>query len=355
MICIDGYALSFQTATGIHRNTFEMLKELDNIVEPNTLEVVVPNDLNLGFEFKNIVVTKLKAMKMRRLRPIVFNNVTFKKYVKKNKRVSMDLLLSFPSFGCDIIMVYDTIPELFPCNFITWKNKLWKHMFLKRQKKSIKKASLILTDSNSAKSDIEKFYPSSKGKIEVVYCGWQHMLNVKEDESIIQRLSLEKGNYFFSLGSRFVHKNVKWVVSAAKQNPNEKFVVSGRKTKNDDGGEDVANIVYTGYLSDEEIKALMHYCKAFIQPSMYEGFGLPPIEAMSVGARCIVSNVASLPEIYGNSVWYIDPLKYEPIDLKSIMSTKIEDNQKVLDRFSWKESAKKLYSLLKTFQERKEK
>ena len=107
------------------------------------------------------------------------------------------------------------------------------------------------------------------------------------------------------------------------------------------------NMVFTGSLSDGEIKALMHYCKAFIQPSFYEGFGIPPMEAMSVGADCIVSNAGSLPEVYKDSVWYIDPYNYVDIDLDSIMSKTKGDNQLVLKEYSWEKSAKELIKVLR--------
>ena len=91
----------------------------------------------------------------------------------------------------------------------------------------------------------------------------------------------------------------------------------------------------------------MKKCKAFIHPSLYEGFGLPPLEAMSVGARCIVSNVSSLPEIYGRSVWYIDPYNYNEINLGKIMMEEIEDNTVVLNKYSWNKSAELFYKTIK--------
>lgn len=349
MISIDGYALTNKAATGIHRNTIEILKELDKIIDKNIVEIVLPLDFDFDIKFNNIGIKKLKVIKKNKnkhLRAFIFNNITYKKYVKKNKNVSCDMLLTFPTFGCDLIMVYDTIPELFPSHYVGLKTKIWYKDFLKKQRKSIKKAKLILTDSYSAKSDIERFYPISKGKIEVIYCGWQHINNIKEDASILKRLNLKEKKYFFTLGSRLIHKNVKWVVSAAEQNKDKTFVVTGNISKVKDGGEALPNIIYTGYLSDSEIKALMHYCEAFIQPSMYEGFGLPPMEAMSVGAKCIVSTGGSLPEIYKNSVWYIDPLKYDGINIKEIMSKQIESNDLVLNSFSWAKSAQKLKDIL---------
>ena len=100
------------------------------------------------------------------------------------------------------------------------------------------------------------------------------------------------------------HINYAWVIKAAIKNPQYYFVVTGTdaysseienlKEKNPD------NLIYTGYISDGEIKALYQKCKALIQPSLYEGFGIPPLEALCVGGKAIVSNVSSLPEIYGD-------------------------------------------------------
>ena len=71
------------------------------------------------------------------------------------------------------------------------------------------------------------------------------------------------------------------------------------------------NVILLGYVSDEEVKALMQKCKAFVFPSYYEGFGIPPLEALSAGARIIIARSASLPEIYGNAALYIDAYNTE--------------------------------------------
>ena len=349
MFVINGYNLTNQNITGIHRNTIELLKALDKIAEKNEVSLIVTDDCKIDFNFQNIKVVQIKATHNPLLlkgRSFIWNNFKFHRYVKKHKAISIDMLLNFPLMSHDVITVYDCILENFP-NYSTDKNVIkWRTKFLKKEKRAINKAKIILTDSYSAKSDIEKNYPKSKNKIVVIYCGWQHFNNIVEDDSILDKYNLKKGNYFFSLGSKLVHKNAKWIVEAAKQNPNEFFVLTGLETVVDDGREHLPNVIYTGYLTDGEIKALMHNCKAFIQPSLYEGFGLPPIEAMSVGAKCIVSNVTSLPEIYGDSVWYIDPYKYDDIDLEKIMSKKVKSNEDVLNKFSWDKSATQLKQIL---------
>ena len=79
------------------------------------------------------------------------------------------------------------------------------------------------------------------------------------------------------------------------------------------------NVIYLGFVSDEEMKTLMANCKAFIHPALYEGFGITPMEAMSVGAELIISNAACLPEIYGKSAHYIDPHNSD-VDLDKLLS-----------------------------------
>jgi len=175
------------------------------------------------------------------------------------------------------------------------------------------------------------------------------MRRVKQDDSIISRLGLEERRFFFSLGSHFSYKNFRWVESAAKQNPQYRFVVTGADIHMSNMGEEKVpdNVSFTGYLCDEEVKGLMAHCRAFLHPSLEEGFGIPPMEAMSVGAKCIISNAASLPEIYGDSVWYIDPNNYEHIDLDEIMLVPLAaTNDDVLVRYSWEKSARMVLDVL---------
>ena len=198
-------------------------------------------------------------------------------------------------------------------------------------------------------SDLE-FYKVEESKIKVIPCAWNHFADIIPNFKIIEKYNLQKNGYYFSLGSNYAHKNFKWLLNAAKKNPMEKFVISGTNklstSANDIYGNDLDNVIYTGYISDGEIKALMMNCKVFIQPSLYEGFGMPPMEAMSVGAKAIVSNTSCLPEIYGNSVFYIDPTDYGNIDFDKIFRQKISSTNDFLEKYSWDKSAALLWRIL---------
>lgn len=346
---------------GIHRNTLELLNNLDKMVPPGQVEVLVPANEQINLHFQNIAIENIgKEIRLpnplgNRLTSYLYRNWYFKNYARKNHAVTVDMLLVFPDFGCDVIMIYDCIPERFPQNYVTPRMQKSRRRLLHKQANSVAKCRRILTDSYNARNDILEFYKPQGKPIQVIPCAWQHFERVQEDDAVIDRLGLREKDYFFSMGSRFPHKNIQWVSRAAAQNPQYTFVVSGAipgdiKDTSYEGSQ-ASNVVFTGYLSDPEVKALMRHCKAFIQPSLYEGFGIPPMEAMSVGADCIVSNAASLPEVYGNSVWYIDPLDYDHIDLDEIMSRPKESNDVILNKFSWEKSARELWETLRKLAE----
>jgi glycosyltransferase involved in cell wall biosynthesis len=106
------------------------------------------------------------------------------------------------------------------------------------------------------------------------------------------------------------------------------------------------NILLPGYLDDGKVKALMERCKAFILPSYYEGFGLTPLEALSCGAKIIVANAASLPEIYGKTAHYIDPFDTE-VDLDKLLQEPVEDPDAILEKYSYDTSALQVYTIIK--------
>jgi glycosyltransferase involved in cell wall biosynthesis len=101
-----------------------------------------------------------------------------------------------------------------------------------------------------------------------------------------------------------------------------------------------------GFVSDEQVKSLIQNCKAFIYPSIYDGFGIPPLEALSQGAKVICSCAACLPEVNRNSVHFIDPYETD-VDIEKILSEKIDDAEEVLNRYSWEKSGHLFYHLLR--------
>lgn len=96
-------------------------------------------------------------------------------------------------------------------------------------------------------------------------------------------LSLRKGLYYYYLASLAPNKNLSWILKNAAGNPDKIYVLSGKPLGDDSGVEKLDNVICTGYVSDSEARALMQYCRAFLFPSTYEGFGIPPMEALCMG------------------------------------------------------------------------
>lgn len=348
-VILNGITLTSKEIYGVQRYATELLFELDRILKPGMLEVVVPENGERELSFKNITVTKL-PIGGSRIRREIWNDFSFPRYVRKQGGISMELTNNLPIFNCDIIAVHDCIIERCKENANTLKKRAARLFRMFKTFINVRRAKAIVTLTEHSKNDISEYYHIPVKRMVITGCGWQHFERIIPDENTIERLGVKNRPYFFALGSRLWHKNFKWIAEAAKQNPQYLFIVSGSNdlgTSDTSLNESIDNLIYAGYLSDGEIKALMMHCKAFLQPSLYEGFGIPPMEAMSCGARCIVSNRMSLPEVYKDSVWYIDPEKYDGIDLDAIMSREIRDNKEVLDRFSWKCSAERLYWVMK--------
>lgn len=348
-LIFNGSTIAEKEIYGVQRNTFELLKELDKIIEYGKAEIVIPWNPHRNVSFKNIKVVRKKEIKNSKISKFIWNHYGFMHYVRAVNGLGVDMCLAVPMFGCDVVSIYDCISERFPENSNTIAKKISRQFYMFRVKRNIIKSKLILTDSMSAKNDIVDIYKCPENKIKVIYCAWQHMISIKQDDSILEKLNLH-GEYFFSLGSRYKHKNFRWIIEAAKKNPEYRFICSGSAALSSSdavlNNRMPSNLTFAGYLSDAEVKSLMAHCKAFIQPSLYEGFGLPPLEAMSVNAKCIVSKSSSLPEIYDDSVWYINPLDYNNVNVDKIMQNKININDEVLGKFSWKTSACRLYEYL---------
>ena len=108
------------------------------------------------------------------------------------------------------------------------------------------------------------------------------------------------------------------------------------------------NIIMCGYLSDAQVMALEMKAKAFIFPSYFEGFGLPPLEALSCGGKIIISNSSCLPEIYGNTAWYVDPDKPN-VNLDELMKKPVEKPDSILERFTFMNTARKIHEAISEY------
>ncbi len=343
---------TIEKVVGVQRFAYQILLELDRLLDFSSnqieIELLVPCNSSFVAPFHNIKIIKTGYIR-KKIEKHIWQQWTFPRYVKSKKAKGVDLALALPLWGCDICAIHDCILEAFPEGFQDHKLFRWIYVF-KAKQCSIRKKRRIITGSYDAKKEIQKYYNIEEDRISVIGNGWNHMDEISEDVRIFDRLpNIQREQYFFSLGSKYKHKNFAWILKTAEKNPQYQFVVSGEDSYTNNSENlrlrELSNVTFTGYLKDGELKALMKYCRAFIQPSFYEGFGIPPLEALSLGKKIIVANTSCLPEIYQDTAYYIDPYS-DGCDLDTLLSASISQSCEVLQKYTWEQAASRFMKVL---------
>lgn len=336
-VVVNGRFL-LKKVTGVERYAREILLELDKIIKNDEIEIAIPPGVVEIPDYKNI-----KIVKVGKFRDKLWEHISFPIYVKKRNAISLNLCNVAPLISPGIVCIHDMKPKAHP-EYFSKKFRLWYDLLFFNETKRAKK---IITVSEFSKKEIMKYYKVSSDRIIVIPNAWQHYDRIDFDENTLIKYKLTKGDYFFAMGSMEPNKNFKWIAKMAKNKPDKTFAIAGSinpKVFADGlGFECPLNMKLLGYVSDQEAKTLMRDCEAFLFPSIYEGFGIPPLEALSVGCKCIVvSDTEIMHEIFNDSVIYIQPYIYD----YSKYSFKNNKDNTILLKYSWELSAKKLLNYI---------
>jgi glycosyltransferase involved in cell wall biosynthesis len=269
----------------------------------------------------------------------------------------------------DLILLEYPTRKASKLNFIMYNIKNLAYRFVIMN--AIKTAKKVITISNYTTNSIKKHFHISNSKMHMIYEGVDlerfNLLNAQDFN--FNKFNLKKGKYILYVGNVYPHKNMDRLIEVfarIKQKPNIdkdlKLVLVGKK---DYFFEVVMNqvsqlnleqsIIFPGYVPDEELISLYDQCLFYVFPSLYEGFGLPPLEAIALGAPIVISNTTCLPEIFGEHIEYFDPRSKQ--NMEEVISSFILDKEKrelqkkyhqaILNKYSWQdmaESTKKLYN-----------
>lgn len=324
--------------TGQERFAIELIMCLDTLAIAKYMELVVPlNAFNIP-RLKNI-----KIVKYGKAKGSLWEQIFFAWYVLTKKKQSLNLCSIMPLLKPGIICIHDLSYKVNPQYFTTFYAKVSQLWHKIQYHFAWKFSPLIFTVSEYSKQQMIDIYHVNPSKIRILGNGWEHFEKVVEDVSIktYKRALFEK-EYFFSLGSLAPNKNIEWVLEIARKHPQYNFYIGGKadlKAYGKDYKEcNYSNVKFLGYLTDGEVKTLMRNCKAFIFPSFFEGFGIPPLEALSVGAKIIVAKSSCLPEIFGNSAYWIDPNNTD-IDLDKLLNEKVTNSDEILEKYTFKRFA----------------
>lgn len=227
-----------------------------------------------------------------------------------------------------------------------------------------KNAAHIITISEFSRSRIIEHFKIPESKITVIYNGVKQGIKYENSKS---NYKLPFKRYVLSLGSIEPRKNISTLISAwkniFKKLPDDiGLVIVGGKGNSDIfksslHDTDVERIFYTGHLSDDHVNQLYADALVFVYLSYYEGFGLPPLEAMSYGIPVVTGNRTSLPEVVGDAGIMVDPLSVTEcssaiIELINNKDKREDFRLKGVDRaskFTWEDSSRKTWTILQKF------
>lgn len=244
--------------------------------------------------------------------------------------------------------------------------RAWSYRLV--MKNAISKSLSISTLSQATKKDILNSYSVEPEKIKVIYLATGSRfqpLSTKESRPILKKYQLKKP-YLLFVGQWRPHKGISYLLQAIRlfrerfQNQEITLAITGKPTKKfPQTSQAIAKakqeglVQLPGFVKDQDLPAIYCQAEAFIFPSLYEGFGLPPLEAMACGIPVASSNLSSLPEVLGKAPLYFDPR--DPADIALKINTLLTNHKladklvkrglKQVQKYSWQKTAQETLKL----------
>ncbi|MBO7516849.1 MAG: glycosyltransferase family 4 protein [Spirochaetia bacterium] len=325
-IILDALAVE-NSKTGVGQYVQELLEELlERAPKDMFFSVMLHPDLNMKHPLVKFVTRRKNAEVMWFDIPVIGLKRDIKFFLKRRK-LKCDLFhclySNHPLFfkGVQMVTIHDLKYVLHP-EFMGSKGKL-KSIYLKNlMRHAAKHCEKLIAVSESTRNDLLKVFPHMSGlpeRTQVVYEA--ATVSMKTNQEIIRKFELSRP-YFLYLGELRPHKNVGRVIQAfmqfkAQVSPDAdiRLIVAGKPHKSfvmpADARRD--DIIFTGYVKDDDAYTLYSNALAYCLPSLYEGFGLPILEAMKCGCPVITSDFSSTAEVAGDAGVLVDPLSVDAI------------------------------------------
>lgn len=373
-IGVDIRCLMESQYSGISEYTYNLLKHLFEVDQKNQY-----------FLFYNLAKAPAQMPDFK------FPNVEFKEFKYPNKLFNLSLrflkiaeidkmiggvdLFLIPNFlflnlspNCKkVLIVHDLSFELYP-EFFTAKKRLWHKLIGSKQ--LCQQVDIIIAISENTKNDIIKLYKISPEKIKVIYPGISEIFFQPISESEKERVKAKyklPDNYIFYLGNLEPRKNVESIILAFEklyQMPDaisHKLIIAGGqawKYKNIyklwQNSPIKDQIKFLGYVDTADKPVLYNLAKLFVYPSIYEGFGLPPVEAMACGTPVITSFSSSLSEAIGEAGLLIDPNNINELVevinqvlINQNLATKLKEKGLAQSKkFTWEKPTREIFEII---------
>ena len=246
--------------------------------------------------------------------------------------------------------IHDMTVYLFPSSF---DPKITKTQRL-RLAKVKKEVDFVIADSQTTKEDAVKFLEIPEEKVRIVYLGVSEEFRPADDErisAVLQKYKIKKP-YLLSVSTQEPRKNIQKLIDVyekiKQEYPDFSLVLVGKQGWGE-GFRSTEGVIWTGYIPKEDLVAVYSGSRVFVYPSLYEGFGLPILEAMACGVPVVTSNNSSMVEIAKDVAILVDPRSETQLEkaIKMVMNLNLDDYQKMVRaslncarRFTWAKTAK---------------
>lgn len=352
MFVVNGRYLT-QKATGVHRYAFEICNKLHEMGVD--FHVAVPKEIHPDYKFS------FKVVKCGSFNTHLWEQISLPRYLK---RIGSPLLISFTGCGPlnysnQIMTIHDVSHERYP----EWFSKNYYRFYHYMMPRIGKKAHAVLTVSEFSKKEIVDTLGINAEKIHVVHSNVPFHNKPSKEEILSFTRNPEAERYILAVSSMDPRKNFVRLVEAFDKikDKSVKLYIIGMSFKAFNTpdlqkliGE---NVHLPGYIPDEKLQTMYQNALLSVYPSLYEGFGLPPLESMTYGCPVINSDIPALREVSQDAALYVDPYNVDDITQKIEQLLVDEPLRKELQekgllqikKYSWDKSAKQVYELAQIF------
>jgi glycosyltransferase involved in cell wall biosynthesis len=347
-IYINGKFFCQQT-TGTQRYAHELLNQFDRLLSEGdraiAVEILVPRCARLIPQYRN-----LRVRLVGRMSGTAWEQLDLPRFC--DGKVLFTLSGGAPILHSrNVVTIHDAAVVASPAGY-SRAYRMWHANVCRRM---AHEAEHIFTVSNFSKSEIVRWYGASPERISVTYLGSDHFSSIEADSSALARFGIS-GRYILAAGVRNPNKNFDRIMQSVHSydvSGTPLVIAGGRDSKV--YGETAKlpdGVRALGHVTDAELKALYENAACFVFASLYEGFGLPPLEAMASGCPVVVSRIASLPEIFNGATFFCDP--YDPKDIASAIRSAIESPPPVHQlkefarKFTWEKCARETLDTIRS-------
>lgn len=349
MFVINGRYLT-QRASGVHRYAFEICNKLHEMGVD--FHVAIPQEIEPSYEFK------FKTVKCGFLNGHLWEQISLPKYLRS---IGKPLLVSFTGCGPlyyknQIMTIHDVSHERHP----EWFSKGYYRFYHFMMPRIGKKAHAVLTVSEFSKQEIVDTLKLDKNKIHVVHSNVPFHSTPTDAEILSYERPTNTERYILAVSNMDPRKNFEQLIKAFNniEDKSIKLYIIGMRYKafNTPNLENLVSdkVHLPGFVDDEQLQQMYQNALLSVYPSLYEGFGLPPLESMTFGCPVVVSDIPALKEVTQDAGLYVDPHNVGDITEKINILLKDDELRQSLrlkgleqiKKYSWEKSAKQVLTLV---------